>query len=200
MRYLIILTIAFVTFHINSYSKEITEKLNADETENNLLHHNKFQLETDPLAWAIGGGSIHGAYNLGQHRFQIGLAFLALPEGLQDNKEVSEEFKSISLKYDYFLNNITDNGWFVGSTIDLLEWSYEDEFNEIIETESLNIGIRIGYKYVPFDKNSSFNGLYLTPWIGLSNMFNNDDLEFKSGTYERNPIKVFPTVHIGWEF
>ncbi len=200
MRHLIIFVLAFVMSNINSYSEESTEKVNSNDKELAVTNNNKFQLETDPIAFAIVGGSIHGAYNLGQFRFQIGLAFLSLPKALQDNEEVSEEFIAISLKYDYFLNNVTDNGLFIGATVDILEWEYEDEFRETIKTESFNLGLRIGYKYVPFDHESSFSGLYFTPWVGLSNMLNNDDLKFESGTYERKSLKIFPTIHVGWEF
>jgi len=174
--------------------------MDSDIIDVNVQNNNTFQIETDPIAWAMGGGSIHGAYNFSRHRFQIGLAFLTLPEGLQENDGITENFKSVSIKYDYFFNNREDNGWFTGSTIDLLFWEYEDEYNQKIKTESVNLGIRAGYKYVPFDSNSSLGGLYMTPWIGVSFMMNNDDLEFESGIYERSPIKVFPTIHIGWEF
>jgi hypothetical protein len=66
----------------------------------NTTHHLEFEI--DPLAYSIGGASGHAAYTCKNERIQLGYGQLTLPESMRNHEKISESFKAISLKWDYF--------------------------------------------------------------------------------------------------
>ena len=160
-----------------------------------------FELEIDPIAYVLGGASGHAAFTWKNERFQLGYAQLSMPEALRNHENLSESFKSISLKWDYFFGKHNANqGFFVGPTFDYLFLTYEDEFSETYKEDQLSLGVRGGYKFDLFKKSKAFNGLYVTPWLGVSAFTKSKDIEVGGKTYTRKPISIFPTVHLGWSF
>ncbi|MEL7530693.1 MAG: hypothetical protein AAFN10_05265 [Bacteroidota bacterium] len=158
------------------------------------------EVETDPLAWALGGGSIHAAAAWGKQRVQIGYAFLPLPEGFQSFPEVKESFNTISGKWDYFFSKRgSEAGFFAGVTLDNLFYQYELE-DEILKESIPNIGVRIGYKFDLFPNRDILSGFYLTPWVGLSYLAREDAVELGGQSYSFPKQQVFPTVHLGYRF
>ena len=163
--------------------------------------NNHIELELDPLAYALGGASGHIAYTWKNERIQLGYGQLTLPEDMQRNENVSESFRAISLKWDYFIGRKdASRGFFVGPTFDYLFLKYEDTESNTAEDQQLNIGLRAGYKFDLFKKSKSLSGMYLTPWIGASWMTNPGNIEVGGVSYERNSMNIFPTVHLGWSF
>ena len=79
--------------------------------------------------------------------------------------------------------------------------TYEDD-REQVKSNKLNLGIRGGYKFNLFKNNKLLNGLYLTPWMGLSYnaLAENSEFELGDEIYSTNPLTVFPTFHLGWSF
>jgi hypothetical protein len=137
---------------------------------------NKFEFELDPLAYLIGGGSGHLAYTWKNERIQLGYGQLILPDGMRNNQEVSESFKAIALKWDYFFfNDDPIQGFFAGPTFDYLFLDYKDEKGNQFNDTQFNIGIRAGYKFDLFKSNKYLSGLYLTPWAGASWLTNPGD-------------------------
>lgn len=160
-----------------------------------------FELEIDPIAYAIKGASGHAAFTWNNKRIQLGYGQLSLPVAMRNHENVSESFKSISLKWDYFFGKHNANqGLFVGPTIDYLFLSYKDEFNAEYKESQFSLGVRGGYKFDLFKKSKALNGLYVTPWVGVSAFTKSKDIELGDKMYSRKPISIFPTVHLGWSF
>ena len=159
-----------------------------------------FEVETDHIAYALGGASGHIALAYKNKRMQFGLAQLQLPVSFQSNKDLVESFKSISLKYDYFFSESSQKGYFLGGTFDYLFLTYTDIEDNVFKKQTPNIGLRTGYKFSPFNKNSKLNNLYLTPWVGFSYQANSSDFELNDANYVMKAFNVFPTVHLGWAF
>lgn len=161
---------------------------------------NRIEIEIDPLAYALGGGSGHLAYTVKNMRYQLGYGQLTLPESLQNHENIRESFKAISFKWDYlFGKEDASSGFFAGPTIDYLFLTYEGGDDQYKENQ-LSLGIRTGYKFDLFKKNSVLKGLYLTPWIGASWFTNPGDIELGGESYSRSATTIFPTVHLGWSF
>lgn len=164
------------------------------------LAQSSLEIETDPIAWAVGGGSFHVALAQSQQRFQIGYAFLELPAGLAQFEGLTESFQTISLKWDYFPFAETQaKGWFFGPTLDLMRWKYENE-QDALNQNALNMGLRTGFKFHPFPNKQFLDGLYLTPWAGLSYKTGDRDIRVGDLSYSLNPIAPFITVHLGYQF
>jgi len=162
---------------------------------------NHIEIETDPLAWAFGGGSLHGAYTLKNHRFQAGYAFLPVPDAFKANKGLEESFQALSLKWDIFWGKESaEKGFFTGITADHLWFAYENE-EATTSRNHVGLGIRGGYKWNIFAQQPKvLSGWYLTPWVGLSYLTNAGDFELGNQTYTRPAFQVFPTVHLGYSF
>lgn len=164
------------------------------------LAQTAWEVETDPLAWAAGGGSLHAAFSWKNERIQIGYAVLGVPSSLRQFEDLSEHFQSVSLKWDYFpLRDDAQKGWFVGPTMDLMRWTYENS-DATLERNALNLGVRTGYKVDLFPKRKMLGGFYLTPWVGLSYNTADQEIQVADQSYTLNPIQVFPTVHLGYRF
>lgn len=160
-----------------------------------------FEIEVDPIAYALRGASGHAAFTWKNERIQLGYGQLTMPKGMQNHENVSESFKAISLKWDYFFGKHNANqGLFVGPTFDYLFLTYEDELSQTYKENQLSLGIRGGYKFDLFKKSKALNGLYVTPWLGVSAFTNSKDIELGGRTYTRKPLSFFPTVHLGWSF
>ena len=161
---------------------------------------NKFEIELDPIAYALGGGSGHVAYTFKNERIQLGYGQITLPESFQNHEGITESFKAISLKWDYFFGKEdASHGFFAGPTFDYLFLTYEsgtDQFKE----DQLNLGLRGGYKFDLLKNSKTFGGLYLTPWIGVNWMTKSDDIALDNLQYDRKSINFFPTIHLGWSF
>ena len=165
-----------------------------------MAQSNHVEIEIDPIAYALGGGSGHVAYTWKNERIQLGYGQLTLPEQLQNNEGVTESFKAISLKWDYFFGSDTpDHGFFAGPTFDYLFLTYEDDMNTYKENQ-FSLGIRAGYKFDLFKNSKNLNGLYLTPWIGISSLTKSGDFELSGQTYSRKAVNFFPTIHLGYSF
>ncbi len=161
---------------------------------------NHFEIELDPLAYALGGGSGHVAYAFKNERIQLGFGMLDLPEGMQNHEGISESFKAISLKWDYFFGREdATQGFFAGPTFDYLFLTYDDGQDQFEENQ-LALGIRAGYKIDLFKNSYKLSGLYLTPWMGASVFTNPGDIAVGDQTYSRKAVTFFPTVHLGWSF
>jgi hypothetical protein len=164
---------------------------------------NNFEIELDPLAYALGGVSGHIAYAFKNQRIQFGYAQLTVPEATQTNEGVTEFFVAFpTLKWDFFFGcEDASQGFFAGPTLDYLMMTYGNEVEEV-KGSKLNLGIRGGYKFNLFKKNKVLSGLYLTPWLGFSynTLAGNSDFELGDEIYSTNPLTVFPTLHLGWSF
>lgn len=160
-----------------------------------------FEIEIDPLAYALGGASGHVAFTWKNERIQLGYGQLTMPENMQNHENVSESFKAVSLKWDYFFGQEdASHGFFAGPTFDYTFLKFEDELSNAYNESQLIIGLRGGYKFDLFKNSKSLSGLYLTPWVGVSALTNSKDIVLNGVSYNRKPITIFPTVHIGWSF
>ncbi|MFY0601708.1 MAG: hypothetical protein JXR03_18690 [Cyclobacteriaceae bacterium] len=159
------------------------------------------EFELDPLAYTIGGASGHVALAWKNERMQLGYGQLTIPESVQNHKNVSEHFKAISFKWDYFPGREdTNQGFFFGPTVDYLFLKYENENKVSVNDQQIAVGIRGGYKFDLFKSNDTLKGLYLTPWIGFSYLTDADDIQIQDESYDRKSTNIFPTIHLGWAF
>lgn len=161
----------------------------------------RFELELDPLAYALGGASGHAALSLEKDRLQLGYGALEVPESFRSNPDVVEEFQAISLKWDHFFTGEgSTHGFFAGPTFDYLFLSYTDEAGEKSELSRPGVGLRTGYRFDLFSESETFGGLYVTPWVSASYIFDHEEVTIAGENYEVGSVKVFPTLHVGWRF
>jgi hypothetical protein len=154
----------------------------------------KYYLESDPIAFALKGYSLHGGLESSGFRFQAGVFGAEVPKSLRDNKDFEVKQRGVGIKVDYYGRN--PGGVFYG-----LEYGHTKKIftlsstNEKEERPANLIGIRTGYKYIINDR------FYLTPWISLKrNISSVSPVELSGQTYHDSAWQVFATIHLGVQF
>lgn len=158
-----------------------------------LLAEPKVDVEVDPIAYALGGHSLHVGIQQGRFRLDLGAFGLDVPEGWHGNEGFDFSMAGAGVKLDYFVFQ-PRTGFFVGAKTSVVT-------NTIIETEStmaerhlqVNVGGRIGYR-IPVGES-----LFLSPWVGVA-YASGGDREINGKTYEKSHLSIFPTVHLGYRF
>jgi hypothetical protein len=152
------------------------------------------EVETDPMAWALGGHSLHVAKVVGPVRINAGTFGIEIPRAYHGNEGWQSSMKGAGVKLDWLGGDIdglfagVDGGW-MRSTYTL------DATGGTARRDVLGVGVRGGYRQ-PLGRR----GLYVAPWVGVSYNIDGADVVVGGETFERSAITVFPTVHIGWRF
>lgn len=156
---------------------------------------NGFDIEVDPIAYALNGFSVHGGYTTGSWRFDLGIFGLEFPDWAHDNKAFTSSFIGAGWKADRFLNG-EPNGLFIGAEggITRLEATHQASDTDRSRL-NYSLGLRGGYRW-----NTGLGNVYVTPWLGLGFALNSKDITVDSDTYEAAVFQPFPTIHIGWKF
>ncbi|REL32920.1 hypothetical protein DYD21_13970 [Rhodohalobacter sp. SW132] len=67
-----------------------------------------FDIDIDPIAFALNGFSIHGGYVTGAYRFDLGIFGLDLPEWVHGNEDFDSSFIGAGWKVDRFFKGYAD--------------------------------------------------------------------------------------------
>lgn len=153
-----------------------------------------FYVESDPIAFAFSGHSIHAGLETDRFRLQIGSFGTNLPDSFKDSEKFEVSFTGYGVKLDYFKDK--EGGMFVGMTYSITEYEFEHiatQVNEVRDSNSL--GLRLGYKYRLTDN------FYVTPWIGVSkNLSDRSTIQLSGDDYQLDDWTIFPTIHLGYQF
>jgi hypothetical protein len=152
------------------------------------------EIEIDPLAYAFNGFSLHVAKVLGNVRVNVGTFGIDVPRFLHSNDEWDATMRGMGVKFDYLGASI--DGFFVGADAGYMRMKYSPEGDpRDVRRDEIGFGMRTGYR-LPIGRS----GLYIAPWVGVQYSFNGDDVVLDGSAFERRPLTIFPTVHIGWRF
>jgi hypothetical protein len=159
----------------------------------------RFELELDPIAYILKGYSVHGIYVIDRLRFDIGIFGIAQPEQYHGNKGFESYMQGCGLKINYLLDE--EQHWFAGIDGGILWNSITLVENQQMQQQKVySIGIHSGYRfYLSSNKNSSFSGFYIAPWIGLSYNIPENSTRINGLEFKQKSIGIFPTVHIGFK-
>lgn len=152
------------------------------------------EVEVDPFAYALNGYSLHVARVIGSTRLNVGVFGADLPRAFHGNDGWSVSMRGAGVKWDYVGRD--PDGLFVGLDGGYMRNRYtRDALGRAAERGVVGLGVRGGYR-LPIGRS----GLYLAPWVGVSYNFGGDEVELEGERFDRKPVEVFPTVHIGWRF
>ncbi|MCC5906449.1 MAG: hypothetical protein JJU13_09595 [Balneolaceae bacterium] len=167
----------------------------ASQTQAQSTHDRGFDIDIDPIVFALNGFSFHGGYIAGAYRFDLGVFGLDIPEWLHGNEDFDSSFIGAGWKVDRFFKGYAD-GFFAGvdggvSRITVTHTAADVDKDRI----QYMLGLRGGYRW-----NTGLGNLFVTPWIGLGYTLNAKDVEIEGDIFESSSLTPFPTVHIGWRF
>jgi len=150
-------------------------------------------IEIDPLAYALGGGSLHGGLHVGHVRFDLGVFSLVLPEALHGNPGFTAQGHGFGLKTDWFPRE-GNTGFHMGAQLDVTQQTtIHDASTESEMYRELATGGRVGYRL------QHRSGLYVNPWVGLIyRVTSPTTIELAGETFAQSRLTPFPTLHVGW--
>ncbi len=152
------------------------------------------EIEADPIAYAFNGFSLHAAKIFGSVRANVGTFGIDVPGAYHGNDGWSSTMRGAGVKVDYLGSSL--DGFFVGVEGGYMRNTYTlAAGGEAAERNIIGVGVRGGYR-LPLGRS----GLYVAPWLGVGYNFDGDDVEVSGEKFDRRPITVFPTVHLGWRF
>ena len=150
-------------------------------------------IEIDPLAYAIGGASVHVGLHTGPVRFDLGAFSLKVPEWLHGNEGFTAQGHGFGLKADLFPRK-DHTGFHLGPQLDITHQTVtHDATGESALYREIATGGRVGYRI------QHRSGLYVNPWIGaIYRITSPTEIDLGGETYTQGKVVPFPTVHLGW--
>lgn len=159
-----------------------------------------FELEIDPIAYALNGYSVHAIYAPGRFRFDAGVYGIEVPQGMEANEGFTTMHLGFGVKANYLLTGITGLFVGVGGGYSTVEATHNESGTTAIG-HTIGAGVHIGYRFFLMkDRSGAPGGLYLAPWVGLDRNFHTEEVAFSGMDYTQSDWQVFPTVHIGYRF
>ncbi|MFA7326358.1 MAG: hypothetical protein CVV25_01980 [Ignavibacteriae bacterium HGW-Ignavibacteriae-4] len=158
-----------------------------------------FEVEIDPIAFALQGYSFHGIYLNSRIRTDLGVFGIMQPVGFNGNEGFQIKTQGVGVKVNYLLTE--NETWFTGiglgystNRINLLESS------EVQNQKIIGIGAHLGYRWFMFENASNaLRNLYLAPWFSIDYNIPINDVSFETKNYNQQIISFFPTIHIGYK-
>lgn len=158
-----------------------------------------FDVELDPIAYALKGFSVHLGYQKNVIRYDAGVFGLDEPSSFSVNKDFKVRLKGFGIKAIYMGNK--PGGWFAGIGTD---YGFVNATHKLTGDQkkgnTIGIGINGGYRVLVGKTAKTGSGLYFSPWLGVDKVFFVKKPVFTSTTYKEQNIRFFPTVHVGWRF
>jgi hypothetical protein len=153
-----------------------------------------FDVEIDPIAYALKGYSVHGGYMWSSFRLDIGIFGVEAPEFAHGNEGFANRIDGGGAKLDYYLIR-PGSGMFIGLESGVVRsrvtWTASRENAERTE---YSVGARTGYRFI-------LGGRFtVTPWVGLGYTRNKKDQHVDGRVFESGAFQPFPTIHLGYKF
>ncbi len=153
-------------------------------------------LESDPTAFVLGGGSAHLGLGWTRVRLDLGVYGMDMPAFVHGNEGFSSSFRGAGAKLQVFVApHGQPHGPFVGIDGGIMELHVRADGTDLDARQTqLGVGLHGGWRFeLPY-------GFYATPWIGIGWSPDAKDVVLGGRTYESSPLTFFPAVHLGYRF
>lgn len=155
-----------------------------------------FDLEADPIDFALGGYRLHAGLTHARIRYDLGILKVEIPRAIHGNDRFAYRISGIIGRIDY-VSGGAGPGWFAGMEGTMMENVYTHLPTRASDTRHpFLLAARSGYRF------RFFGHLTVTPWVGLGALLNKggDHVAVGNDRFEVGTWNVFPTVHAGWAF
>ncbi len=159
-----------------------------------------FEIETDPIAFALKGYSLHGIYKHNRLRIDLGVFGITQPEGFTGTKGYEIKTKGVGMKVNFLLNRQQTFFAGIGSGFSKNK-IIQKATGEQKQQQIVSAGVHFGYRWFLLkNKGGGWKNLYLAPWVSVDRNFETKKPVFSAGSYQQQAWTFFPTVHIGYSF
>jgi hypothetical protein len=152
------------------------------------------EIETDPIAWALDGFSLHLASQHGPTRLSVGTFGIRVPERFHGNEDWGATMRGAGVKWGWV--GESSSGPFAGLDVGWMRMRYthDSSARDRVRNE-IGLGVRAGTRY-----HIGSSGLFVSPWASLSYNPRGGAVSVAESSFEQSRVTIFPTVHIGWSF
>ena len=155
----------------------------------------RFDVELDPIDFALGGYRMHVGYIQSSFRYDLGVVSVTIPEIFHGNDRFDYGIFGIVARVDYLFGSYQK--WFAGLEGTWMKNVYTHTPTNASETRHpFLLAARTGYRFVFRDHFT------VTPWLGLGALLDkgNEYVVNERDKFKVSTLNVFPTVHVGWAF
>jgi hypothetical protein len=153
-----------------------------------------WSIETDPLAFALQGYSLHVAREAGAYRFSAGVFAADVPEWVHGNEGFESSVRGVGLKLHRYLSP-SRSGAFVGAELNSVRTRIErTDLSQAVFRDSVNVGVEAGYRY------DLGRGFYATPWVAVSYDLDAADVPVGDRVFRWRAAGGFAAIHLGYRF
>lgn len=161
----------------------------------NLVYSMTFDLEVDPIFYAIDGKSFHFGLSSKDHRVELGVFQLKGADSeIHENDNFDLNLEGFNIKYDYLFGKY--DGFYIGWEINFAETQYtHTPSNKVFNRQVTTTAPRIGYRF------TYFNFITLSTSLAYDILLDEgDDVSVGEDHYKNKNGDFVPTVHIGFYF
>jgi hypothetical protein len=152
-------------------------------------------MEIDPVAFALGGMSLHIGLRTDVSRIDFGVYSLGVPALFHGVEDVQVFLSGFELRYDHTIHEKT-RGLYLGAQITVNRVEFvQVSTSESAVTRDVRLGVQVGYRIQILEA-----GLYVNPWLGVFYRAGVDSVDVGSIDFVEPRISPFPAVHVGWLF
>ena len=160
-----------------------------------LVYGMTFDLEIDPIFYAIDGNSVHLGISSENHRVELGVFQLRGADSeIHENNNFDLKLEGVGIKYDYLFGKY--DGFYMGWGLNFAETEYtHTPSNKIFNRQVTTTAPRIGYRF------TYFNFLTLSTSLAYDILLDEgDDVFVGEDQYKNKNGGFIPTIHIGFYF
>lgn len=155
----------------------------------------QLDVEPEPVAFVLGGGSVTAAYQTGPWRLGVEVYGVEPGEALHGNEGFDASVTGTEVNLVRFVT-APRSGAFAGVEVGLGRHRVTHRASgRTAEHVQYSTGLRAGYRWY-----TGLGDLYLMPMAGMSVSLNPRDVEVRGDTYDSGRFTPFATVAIGWSF
>jgi hypothetical protein len=165
------------------HAAEVTDRVDAPVS---------LDVEVDPIAYALGGYSVHAGLRRGAFRLDLGAFAAEVPEAFHGSKGFEQYSGGFGIKVDYHPFERLPGLLFGGQITSMREQVRHTETGISKSERYLTLGGRVGYEIgLP-------GGFYLLPWFGADVFMRARSTTIAGATHAPGRVLFFPTVHFGY--
>lgn len=155
----------------------------------------KFEVETDPAALLLNGGSLHVGARQEHWRLELGYYRADLPHWAHNNDGLDASMAGGGIKLQYFLRE-DGTGAFVGTGVGRVRRNVRDKAGVAaqLRTWHSDAGLEGGYRF------AMGAHAYVTPWAGLDWISRHEDSFVGGKRYRQKAVMPFAAIHLGYRF
>jgi hypothetical protein len=149
-------------------------------------------VEVDPIAYALGGYSVHAGLRYQRLRFDLGAFAAEVPEGMHGQDGFEQYAGGFGVKVDYTPFEALD-GLMFGASLNVIREDVRSEASgRAASARRVSVGGRVGYEI------DVAGGFYVLPWFGVDVFFQDRAVTLDGERFDPGQVILFPTVHLGY--